>query len=131
MPDTKSSGPESGETIAAGLKGWLRDGVQLLRVRLELFSVEAREHVMDVVEMLVLGFAAALLLVLGLAFLAALVTVLLWESHRALALGLFTGMFLGLGAVAWVLMAARWRRSRQWFEASLRELSADEDVLRS
>lgn len=130
MPDTKPSGPEFSESIASGIRGWLLDGVRLLRVRLELFSVEAREHVMDLAELLVLGFAAVLLLGLGLAFFAALVTVLLWDSHRALALGLFTGIFFALGAVALALMVARWRRSRKWFEASLRELSADEDVLR-
>lgn len=112
-----------------GASGWLHDGLQWLRVRLELFSVEAREHALSVLEVLLLGLAAVLLLVLGLAFLAVLLTVLLWDSHRLLALAVFTTVFLTLGAVAVGLAKARWAQTRRWFQATLDEFWRDEDRL--
>lgn len=118
------------ESLLAGLKGWLHDGTELLRVRLELLAVEAREHALGVVELLVWGLATVLLLVLGLAFLAVLLTVLLWDSHRVLALAVFTAVFLTLGGVAWVAMTRAWRRERVWFEASAAELAQDAERLR-
>lgn len=124
--DTNSSQ----ESLASGIRGWLHDGVQLLRVRLELLSVEAREHAFDVLEMMCLGLAAVLLLGLGLGFLAVLLTVLLWDSHRTLALALFAGVFLTLGGVALVAARRVWQRDRRWFEASLKELHLDEQRVR-
>ena len=112
-----------------GASGWLHDGLQWLRVRLELFSVEAREHALSVLEVLLLGLAAVLLLVLGLAFLAVLLTVLLWVSHPLLALAVFTTVFLTLGAVAVGLAKARWAQTRRWFQATLDEFRRDEDRL--
>lgn len=120
----------SQESLASGIRGWLHDGVQLLRVRLELLSVEAREHAFDVLEMMWLGLAAVLLLGLGLGFLAVLFTVLLWDSHRTLALALFSGFFLTLGGVALVAARRVWQRDRRWFEASLKELQLDEQRVR-
>ena len=46
------------ERVTQALRGWLHDGVQLLRVRLELLSVEAREHAVAVVELMLAGLAA-------------------------------------------------------------------------
>ena len=74
------------ERVTQALRGWLHDGVALLRVRLELFGVEAREHALASVELLLAGLAALLFLGLGLGFFAVLLTVLLWDSHRLLAL---------------------------------------------
>jgi uncharacterized membrane protein YqjE len=128
--DAGGSGSAADESLASGLKGWLFDGVQLLRVRLELLGVEAREHAFTVVELLLLGLAAVILLGLGMGFLAVLLTVLLWDGHRTLALALFTAFFLTLGAVALVWAVVRWRRSQHWFEASLQELRRDEQQLR-
>ncbi len=126
----REAGDSAQGTLASGLRGWLSDGVELLRVRLELLGVEAREHAYTVVELLLLGLAAVILLGLGLGFLAMLLTVLLWDGHRTLALALFTAIFLTLGTVALVWAWVRWRRSQRWFEASLQELRRDERQLR-
>ncbi|NIC40248.1 phage holin family protein [Aquabacterium sp. A08] len=118
------------ESLLAGLRGWLHDGVELLRVRLALVALEAREHAHGVVALLLLGLAAVLLLVLGLGFLAVLLTVLLWDSHRVLALALFSAVFLTLGGVALAGLARTWARQRVWFEASTAELAQDAERLR-
>jgi len=122
-------GGRAPQGLARSLSGWLHDGVQLLRVRLELFSVEAREHALATVELLLTGLAAVLLLTLGLGFLSVLLTVLLWDSHRVLALAVFSTLFLTLGGVACALLRSRWRSTRRWFEASLGELKQDGERL--
>ena len=117
------------ERVTQALRGWLHDGVSLLRVRLELLSVEAREHAFAVVELLVAAMAAVVLLGLGLGFLAVLLTVLLWDSHRVLALAIFATLFLTLGGVALLMLRSRWQASQRWFDASLDELRQDGERL--
>ena len=117
------------ERVTQALRGWLQDGVSLLRVRLELFGVEAREHALVSVELLLAGLAALLFLGLGLGFLAVLLTVLLWDSHRLLALAIFTTLFLTLGLLALWLLRQRWQATQRWFDASLQELGRDEQRL--
>ena len=101
------------ERVTQALRGWLHDGVALLRVRLELFGVEAREHALASVELLLAGLAALLFLGLGLGFFAVLLTVLLWDSHRLLALAVFSTLFLTLGLVALVLLRQRWQTTQR------------------
>ena len=117
------------ERVTQALRGWLHDGVALLRVRLELFGVEARQHALASVELLLAGLAALLFLGLGLGFFAVLLTVLLWDSHRLLALAVFSTLFLTLGLVALVLLRQRWQTTQRWFDASLEELRQDDQRL--
>jgi uncharacterized membrane protein YqjE len=125
----RSSAADAPERLTQAAQGWWRDGVRLLRVRLELLGVEAREHAYTTIELLLAGLAAIVCLGLGLGFLAALLTVMLWEGHRVLALAVFTTFFLMLGGLAAGLALSRWRRTQRWFEASADELRADEDRL--
>ena len=125
----EDSAQQAPERVTQALRGWLHDGVQLLRVRLELLSVEAREHALATLELLLAGLAAVLLLGLGLGFLSVLLTVLLWDSHRVLALAVFSTLFLTLGGMALLLLRSRWQASRRWFESSLDELRQDGERL--
>ena len=131
MAEPDRSTEAAATSLLGGLKGWLHDGTELLRVRLELFSVEAREHALGLVQVLVLGVAAVLLLGMGVAFFAVLLTVLLWDSHRTLVLGVFTAIFLSVGAGAVVAARQVLQRQRQWFASSARELARDAERLRS
>jgi uncharacterized membrane protein YqjE len=125
----EDSARQAPERVTQALRGWLHDGVQLLRVRLELLSVEAREQVLAVVGLLLAGLAAVLLLGFGLVFLAVLLTVLLWDGHRVLALSVFATLFLTLGGLALLLLRSRWQASQRWFESSLDELRQDGERL--
>lgn len=111
--------------LAASLRSLLGNGLALLQTRLELLSVEAQEEKVRLLSLLGYGAAALVLLSFGLMFLAVLVTVLLWDSHRLLALGAFTAVFLtgGLIALAAVLRLAR--TPSKLFSASIAELAQD------
>ena len=119
------------EGTLARVRQLLADAVELVQVRLELLSLEARE---DIGQLLTLGLQAALALVLlsfGLIFLALFLTVLLWDSQRLLALGVFTTLFLGGGAV---LALLAWQKARQGFRmfgATRDELRRDQERLRA
>ena len=123
-----SAGSESTLTRVRQL---LADGVELAQVRLELLSLEARE---DIGQLLTLGVQAALAVVLlsfGLIFLALFLTVMLWDTQRLLALGIFTTVFLCGGGVLGLLAWQRLRRGLRLFRSSFQELRADRERLRS
>jgi uncharacterized membrane protein YqjE len=101
----------------------------LARNRLELLRVEVQEEVLRLGELLLLATCAAFSLALGLGFLSVLLTVLLWDGYRVLALAVFTAVFLTLGAVAVWLLRARVARGSSLLNASLDELAKDQERL--
>jgi uncharacterized membrane protein YqjE len=79
--------------------------------------------------MLAYGGAAFLCIAAGLVFLAIFLTVLLWESNRLLALGIFSALFLGAGIASLMLAMRLGRSGSKLFSASLAELRKDRDAL--
>lgn len=115
--------------LLASLRGATRTGVALIRTRLELLKVEAEEEIGRIAGLLLWGAVAALCGVLGFAFLGVFVTVLLWDSHRVLALGVFTALFLAAAGIASAITLRLARRGSRLFAASLAELKRDEAAL--
>ena len=99
--------------------------VAIVYNRLDLLGLEYEEEKRRVLRTMAWGEAAVLLTVVSMVFVAMLVTVLLWDAHRELALGLVTLLFVGCCAYAW------WQARRQAHAAggvvasSLDELLAD------
>ncbi|MDP3250711.1 MAG: phage holin family protein [Hydrogenophaga sp.] len=121
----------SPQRLSTSLRGLASTVLELLQVRLELFSVEAQEEVLRVGALMVYGAVAVTFLSLGLTFLALLITVALWDSHRLLALGIFTALFLLTGGVAAWLARERVRNGTRLFSASIEELRQDREDLGS
>lgn len=115
--------------LFSSLRGFATTSVALLRTRLELLKVEAQEEVGRIASLLVWGIAAVLLGVAGLVFFAVFVTVLLWDSHRLLALGIFAALFIAAAVVAINTALRLVRQGSQLFSASLAELRRDEAAL--
>lgn len=111
--------------LAASLRSLFSNGLALLQTRLELLSVEAQEEKAHLFALLGYGAAAFLLLSFGLIFLAVLLTVILWDSHRLLALGAFTAVFLTGGGIALAVALRLVRRRPKLFAASIAELVQD------
>lgn len=123
--------PPANASTSARVRTLLADVFELAQVRLELFTVEARQEASRVTSLAVLAALAVVFVSFGLIFLAVFVTVLLWESQRLLALGIFTALFLGGGLVLALLAAHRARQAAHMFSATLDELRRDQDRLRS
>jgi uncharacterized membrane protein YqjE len=116
--------------FSSSVKGLAATVLELLQVRLELLSVEAQEEVLRIGALLVYGAMAVTLLGLGLCFLAMLLTVALWDSHRLLPLAVFAVLFLALGAVAAYQARQRVLSQSRLFSASVDELQRDLEALR-
>lgn len=115
--------------LFASTKGLLGTGVTLLHNRLELLGVELAEEKLRLVSLLAYGGAAFLCLAAGLIFLSIFLTVLLWDSNRLLALGIFSALFLGAGIASLTLALGLARSGSKLFAASLAELRKDRDAL--
>lgn len=111
--------------LYASLKGLLGSGTALLKNRLELLGVELAEERERLLALLLWGTVAFVGLAAGLVFLAVLITVLLWENNRLLALGVFSALFLGAGVYALSMVSRLARSGSKLFAASLAELERD------
>lgn len=123
--------PPRPERLAVSLKGFVSSLIEIIHVRLELITVEARDEALRLTELLVYGALAVAFLTFGIAFLAVLLTVLLWDSHRLLVLTLFSTLFITLGGIAAVIARARIAEGTRLFASTLDELKRDRDMLDS
>lgn len=73
--------------------------LDLLQVRIELFSVELQEAQEHGKQLVVLAAGGALLLLLGLLLLTFFIIVLFWDSYRLLSIAVVTVLYLGGGAM--------------------------------
>ncbi|RTL56550.1 MAG: hypothetical protein EKK46_04110 [Rhodocyclaceae bacterium] len=103
----------------------------MAQTRLELFLTELEEEKNRLLKLLALGATAILMLAAGLVFLAIFITVLLWDEHRLLALGLCSLFFLGGGTAALFLARAQAVRKTPPLAASLNELAEDRSALQT
>lgn len=117
------------ERLAVSLRGFAASLIEIIHVRFELITVEARDEALRLTELLVYGALSIAFLTFGIAFLAVLLTVLLWDSHRLLVLTLFSTLFITLGVVAGVVARARMVEGTRLFASSLEELKRDRDTL--
>jgi uncharacterized membrane protein YqjE len=115
--------------LSASVRGLAATLIELAQVRLELLSVEAQEEVLRVAGLLAYGAIALVCLALGLGFLAILITVALWDTHRLLALAVFAVLFLLAGLLAAWRARERVQRGSRLFSASIDELRQDREAL--
>lgn len=122
--------PPSSTGAAASLRALGATLLELIGTRGELALVELREEGERRKEMLGLALGGALFLGLGLLLAALFVVVFFWDTHRLAALGAVTILYLGIAAGAFVRLREKLRTSPPPFEATLRELAADRELLR-
>lgn len=117
--------------LATSLRAFLDAGLAAAQTRLELLAVEAQEEKLRLSRLLLNVVLAALLLGFGAVFLAVFLTVLFWDDHRLLALGIATAALLAAGVFAASNAAAESRRGSRLFSSSLAELARDRETLRA
>ncbi len=125
MPEPQPPpGPaESLRTLGATL-------MEMIETRAELALVELRELGERRKEALWLAIAGGLFLAMGLLLAAFFVVVIFWDDHRLAAIAGVTLLYLAIAAFAFLRLQARSRASPPPFEATLRELAKDRDILR-
>lgn len=113
---------ESLKTLSSCLVG-------IVHTRLELLSTDIAEEREHLVLLLVMTLVALFCLGVGIVLLTILIALAFWESHRLMALGGLTGIFLAAGAGAGWLVMHKVRTQPRLFDASLAELSKDRQHL--
>lgn len=121
---------DSRPRLAASLRGLLDSGLGIVQSRLELLVVEVQEEKLRLASLLLNIVLTAVLVGFGIVFLAIFLTVLFWEEHRLLALGLGTAALFGAGLFTASNAAADLRRGTRLFAASLAELASDREAVR-
>ena len=116
--------------LAESLHGIVDVGLQTAQTRLELLAVELQEEKLRLTGLALNTVVAGLLLGFGLVFLMVFLTVLFWEEHRLLALGISTAVCICGGLIAASNAARAFRSGTKLFSASLAELTRDRAALR-
>ena len=115
----------SAEGLLGSLKSLSGLVVAIAHNRLNLLSTDleiARERT---VSLLIMVLVALFCLCFGALLLALFIVVIFWDTHRLLALGSVTGLFLLVGGVYLLLVIRALKRMPATFEASLTELAKD------
>ena len=112
--------------LGESIKGLAETGLATLQTRIELLAVEVKEEKLRVGSFLFETVLAALFVGFGFVFLLGFLTVLLWDSHRLLVLGLAAAVFLLAGAGAAMTARRLAGTPAKLFEASLEELKRDQ-----
>ncbi|OYD55236.1 hypothetical protein CGK74_03290 [Thauera propionica] len=116
--------------LADSLHGIVDAGLQTVQTRLELLALELQEEKLRLSGLAINIVLCGLLLGFGLVFLMVFLTVLFWEEHRLIALGISTAVCLGGGLLAASNAAREFKRGSRLFAASLAELARDRDALK-
>lgn len=116
--------------LYASVKGLLGTALTLLQTRVQLFATELEEERQRLLSLMLWGAVATVALGAGLVFVAIFLTVLFWDTHRLLVLGIFSALFLGGGVFAAYLAWKLGTSPSGLFAASLTELGRDRAALR-
>ena len=122
--------PAPGKSLGSRLRNYAAGALGILQTRLELLATEFQEEKLRLGGLLGYAAAAFFFLGFGAVMLALFLTVLLWDSHRLLALGIFTALFLAIGILAALAAARIGRQGSRLFAASIAELAQDREMIR-
>ena len=122
--------PPSSEKVSGPVRRLGASLIALGRIRLELLAIELHEEKARVSELLLWSVLTALMVGFGAVFVAVLVTVALWETHRLAALGASALLFIALAAVGAMRLRRLVSGGSTLFQSSIAELREDSAALR-
>ncbi len=115
----------SGEGLLDSLKTLTATVVAMAYNRLHLLSADieiARERIFS---LFITVIVALFFLCFGVLLLSIFIVVIFWDTHRLLALGAVTGLFLGVGGLLLIRAINAIKKMPATFESSLAELAKD------
>ena len=103
----------------------------IVHTRFELFSTELEEEWARLSQILIWSLVGAFCAGLGIVFAVLFLVLLLWDTHRLLALGIPAIVFLLVAVLAWRVVLWKGRAKQRLFAASLAELAKDREQFTS
>jgi uncharacterized membrane protein YqjE len=119
----------SGEGLLDSLQTLTATVVAMAYNRLHLLSADieiARERIFS---LFITVIVALFFLCFGVLLLSLFIVVIFWDTHRLLALGTVTGLFIGVGSILLIRAMSAIKKMPATFEASLAELAKDHEQL--
>ncbi|MGH7769204.1 MAG: phage holin family protein [Candidatus Binatia bacterium] len=117
--------------IFDSLRTLVTDLTALLHTRIELASTELEEEMERLKRMLVLAAISLFCFSVGLILLNIFIVVVFWDSHRLLALGGLTALYLIAGLIVGLVMRRQATASQKLLSATISEFAKDRERLRS
>lgn len=121
--------PAGSRGLFDSLKGLATSLIAIVHTRIDLLALDLEEERERLLSVLVMMLVALFCLGMGVLLLTILVAAAFWDSHRFLALGGLTGIFLAGGAAAFGVARYKLKTKPKLFAASLAELSKDRQQL--
>jgi uncharacterized membrane protein YqjE len=115
--------------LMESLKRLANTSLAIVYTRLELLSNEVEEERLRVTQMLLYASVALFFFGLAVMMLTIFIVVLFWDTHRLLALGIFTALYFIVGLLVWNALRQLSNGRSKLFSASLAELADDRDHL--
>jgi uncharacterized membrane protein YqjE len=115
--------------LFASLRQLLANLLELAQTRAELLTTELSAEIQRAVGVLLWAFIALFFGGLAVLMLALTVIIAVWDEHRLLAAGVFSGLFLGVTLVAGWVVRSRIQSRPRLLAASLEELRLDREAL--
>lgn len=103
--------------------------VEILHTRVDIVATEFEEERERIRELILFGLMALFFAGFGFLLLTLFLIVLFWDTHRLLAVGGFTVLYLGLGGFAAATLRRRLKTRPRLFATTLAELSKDREHL--
>jgi uncharacterized membrane protein YqjE len=103
--------------------------IAIVETRLALLATDLEEGRGQLASLLVWSVVAVFFFALGTTLAALFVVIAFWDTHRLLASGLLSALFLGASALVALALRHRLKRKPKLFAATLGELAKDRGFL--
>lgn len=127
----QSNSQHSAEGLIGSLKSITALAVAIAHNRLNLLSTDLEIAREQTVSVLMMVLVALFCLCFGALLLALFVVVIFWDTHRLIALGSMTGLFMLIGGICLWRVIKVLKAMPATFEASLAELAKDYKALKA
>jgi uncharacterized membrane protein YqjE len=129
--NAQSNSQHSAEGLLGSLKSITALAVAIAHNRLNLLSTDLEIAREQTVSVLMMVLVALFCLCFGALLLALFVVVIFWDTHRLIALGSMTGLFILIGVICFWRVIKALKAMPATFEASLAELAKDYKALKA
>jgi uncharacterized membrane protein YqjE len=129
--NSQSNSQQRAEGLLGSIKSITALAVAIAHNRLNLLSADLEMAREQTVSVLMMVLVALFCLCFGALLLALFVVVIFWDTHRLIALGSMTGLFVLIGALCLWRVIKALKAMPATFEASLAELAKDYKALKA
>lgn len=120
-------GPASEPGFFEALRNVLSDFAALLQTRLELATTEFEEETERLKQTVLLGAISLFFLAVGVILLTLFIVVYFWDTHRLLALGGVTALYLLVGALVGLTAKKKLSAMPKFLSATMSEFAKDRE----